>query len=145
MAKPLGAKSRVIREFIAAHPGMGNTELAETINFSDAAKEEEISVTASEVSAQRQALKKLAEKAAPAEMVEFTPPYEPAAAAEPRARKKPGPRPTAAITAAPALPSPAAQTDPVDLIDKVFDLAEESGGLEQLKRLVDRLAETQRV
>ena len=57
-------------------------------------------------------------------------------------------RPKAASTPAPAetvhavtrsVPAPAVAS-PIDLIDKTFALAEECGGIEQLKRLVNRLA-----
>jgi hypothetical protein len=37
------------------------------------------------------------------------------------------------------VPAPAGAS-PIDLIDKTFALAEECGGIEQLKRLVNRLA-----
>lgn len=40
---------------------------------------------------------------------------------------------------APAAKTPKA-AGPVDLIDRVFGLAEECGGMGQLKRLVERLA-----
>ena len=42
MSKPLGPKSLLIRDAIKAHPHMGNTELAELINSSDARKDDKI-------------------------------------------------------------------------------------------------------
>ena len=58
MAKPLGPKSRLIREAIKAHSNMGNTELAELINASDARKEDRLEVTANDIAQQKTALKK---------------------------------------------------------------------------------------
>ena len=130
MAKPLGPKSRLIRDAIAAHPSLANKELAEFINSSPARKEDGIEVTPMDVAQQKQAMKKMG--------------FEPAA---PAPAKKRG-RPKAINTAAPA-PAPAPKTQkasgsPVDLIDKVFDLAKQSGGVVALKRLVDRIAEMEK-
>jgi hypothetical protein len=129
MAKPLGPKSKLIRDAIKAHPDLGNTELAEMINSSDARQHDKISVKASDIAAQRQAMKKQGKTA-------------PAAAG----KKKGGKQPPA--EAAPAKPEPpravapsAPAANPVALIDSVFDLARQCGGFEQLKKLVDRLAE----
>jgi hypothetical protein len=70
---------------------------------------------------QRQAMKRVEAKKVPA-----------ATAAQPagNGRRKPGPKPG----------SKPAGASPVDLIDKAFALAQECGGIDQLKRLVDRLA-----
>jgi hypothetical protein len=128
MAKPLGPKSRLIREAIKAHLNMGNTELAELINASDARKEDRLEVTANDIAQQKTALKK---KGAVVATV----------------AKKRG-RPKTVSTPAPAetvhavtrsVPAPVVAS-PIDLIDKTFALAEECGGIEQLKRLVNRLA-----
>src|SRR5262245_85427 len=133
MAKPLGPKSLLIREAIRAHPDKGNTDLAELINSSDARKEDKIKVQPGDIAAQRQARKKAGE-AVPAE-------------ARKGGRKKGGPKGRhsagAQASAAPAKqgrPAAAATASPVDLIDRVFGLAEACAGMEQLKRLADRLA-----
>lgn len=134
MAKPLGPKSLLIREAIKAHPRMGNTELAELINSSDARKEDKISVKPGDIAAQKQAMKKAGETV-------------PAATG---GRKKGGRRRAASQPAtSPAVqPRPAAaaspSASPVDLIDKTLDLAAQAGGVAALKRLVDRLADMQR-
>jgi hypothetical protein len=126
MAKPLGAKSLLIRDAIKAHPKMGNTGLAKLINSSDARKEDKIEVKAADVAQQRQAMKKLAEG--------------PAATAALKPKKKPGTKPKAAIAnAAPATTK--AQASPADVIDGVLTLAKKCGGLGELKRLVDRMAQ----
>jgi hypothetical protein len=126
MAKPLGPKSALIREAIQANPGVGNGELAEKINSSEAAREAEIEVTSADVAQQRQRLKTVGGgkkgkgKAAPKK----------AARAAGNGR-----------TSAP--PAPARQAGLVELLDRVFSLAQECGGLPELKRLVDRLAQAQ--
>jgi hypothetical protein len=56
MAKPLGEKSRVIRQAIADHPDVGNTALAEMLNKKHAM----LDIKAPDVGNQRTALKKLA-------------------------------------------------------------------------------------
>jgi hypothetical protein len=48
-AKPLGDKARLIRDAIHAHPSLGNKELAEMINASDARKEDRIDVKRSDI------------------------------------------------------------------------------------------------
>jgi hypothetical protein len=121
MAKPLGEKSRIIREAITAHPRMGNTKLAEDINLSLAGKEDGFEVTPQDVAKQKQAMKKLGK--APA-------------ASSPA--KKPGGKPNAPTNAVPAPTK--AKAAPADVIDGVFSLAKQCGGLEELKRLVDRMA-----
>lgn len=129
MAKPLGEKSALIREAITANPDTGNTELAAMINGSDARKLDKIKVTAQDVAAQRQALKKAGGLPAGRN-----------GAARKRGRKPGRKRASATVApaAAPALARPKA--GPVELIDRVFDMADECGGLDQLKRLVNRLA-----
>jgi hypothetical protein len=124
MAKPLGAKSLLIREAINTHPKMGNTALAKLIMGSDARKEDKLKVKASDVAQQRQAMKKLAES--------------PAATAARKPKKKPGPKPKGAANAAPAPTK--GRISPADVIDGVLTLAKKSGGLDELKRLVDRMA-----
>jgi hypothetical protein len=125
MAKPLGAKSLLIRDAIKAHPKLGNKGLAELINSSDARKQDKIVVKASDVAQQRQAMKKLAEG--------------PAATAALKTKKKPGPKPKA-VTAN-AAPAPTkGMASPADVVNDVFTLAKKCGGLDELKRLVDRLA-----
>jgi len=137
MAKPLGPKSLLIRDAIKAHPHMGNTELAELINSSDARKEDKIKVAPGDIAAQKQAMKKAGDT--------------PTAATKPagNGRRKPGRKPgrKAAPEAAASTPAPASQrpqASPVELIDKALDLAQQCGGLAALKKLVDRLADMQR-
>lgn len=135
MAKPLSLKSKVIRHALAAHLQMGNKALAERLNGDPAHATSGVTVKASDVAQQKQALKATG----------FT--HGPTAAAEQKRRgRKPGsknkPRavaPAAArVTAGPVL-APAA-VSPVDLIDRVFVLAEQCGGMGQLRRLVEKLA-----
>jgi hypothetical protein len=98
------------------------------INASDARKHDGVKVTPFEVAEQRQKLKKLEKAATP-----------PAAAGRKRGRPKAKAKaatPAARVTA----PAPKRAAGPVDLIDRLFDFADECGGMGQLKRLVDRLA-----
>jgi hypothetical protein len=90
------------------------------LNEAGERKSDKIKVTPQDVAMHRQAMKRAHAKKVPA-----------AAAAQPagNGRRKPGPRPGR---------KPAAS--PVDLIDKAFALARECGGIDQLKRLVDRIA-----
>jgi hypothetical protein len=144
MAKQLSAKSTVIRDAIAANPDLGNTDLATLINGSAARKQDKITVTATDVNNQKQALKAMAETAA-----KKSPTPEPAPAAKPQLtrtgtpRKKPGRKPGyKKPVAAPVAVAgkPAKVTSAVDVVEGVFGLAEQVGGMNQLKRLVDRLA-----
>src|SRR5258707_1219876 len=106
--------------------------------------DDKISVKPGDVAQQKQAMKKSA-KAEPT----AAPPPGPAASKP--ARKKPGRKPGRKV-AAPVVPAGqpvavsaprSATASPVDLIDSVFGLAQQCGGIEQLKRLVDRLAQVQ--
>lgn len=125
MAKPLGPKSRLIRQAISANPQKGNTELAEMLSAAKERKEDKITVTAQDVAQQRQAMKK--------------------AGAWSAGKKRGRPRAAAQTSPAKQAPPPAApSSSPVDLIDKTFDLAKQCGGVAALKKLVDRLAEMQR-
>ena len=65
-----------------------------------------------------------------------------APAAKPAAKKRGRPKGGVKAKAPEAAPkaAPVRQISPVDLIDRLFDFAEECGGMGQLKRLVDRLA-----
>jgi hypothetical protein len=124
MAKPLGEKSRLIRDAIKAHPKTGNTALAKLINGSDARKEDKIEVTASDVNQQKQAMKKLAKV-----------PKAKTAGGKEKAPKKPAGKPNAA-------PAPKkGGTTPADLLDNVYLLGGQCGGMNELKRLVERLAQ----
>ncbi len=122
MAKPLGPKSAMIREAIQASPRAENGDLATQINDSAAAKAAGIEVTAAEVSQQRQRMKKAGKKG------------------KGKAKAKKTAR-AAGNGRAAASKAPARQAGPVELIDRVFSLAQECGGLKALQRLVDRLAE----
>jgi len=132
MAKPLGPKSLLIRDAIKAHPNKGNKEIAELINDSHDRMDDKIKVTPQDVAQQKQAMKKAGESPAPS-------------AAGNGGGKRGGRRAAGAqaTTAPAALPRTAAaaspSANPVDLIDKTLDLAQQCGGLAALKRLVDRL------
>jgi hypothetical protein len=136
MAKPLGEKSRIIRTAIKAHLETGNTELAEIINAAAARKEDGITVTAQDINQQKQALKKLSETASVTATT--APPTSEQPAPKKRGRK-PGikSKPKTVPSSEPA-PRPRAAT-PADLVDRVFLLARQCGGMGELKRLVDRL------
>ncbi len=138
MAKPLGQKSLVIRQAITAHPDKGNTAIAEMLNDADERMDDKIKVTAQDVAAQKQAMKKAGATATPAPA--------PAEPATKPARKKPGRKPgRPAAPAAPAAAAPRpAGTNPVDLIDQTLELASRAGGVGELKKLVDRLADMRR-
>lgn len=121
MAKPLSDKSRIIRETIGANPDMGNAQLAELINSADDRQDDKIRVTAAEINNQKQILKKAARTATK--------------------KGRPAKTPKAAAPEAPAAPAAKQAGGPVELIDRLFDLAGDAGGMEKLKRLVDRLHE----
>jgi len=136
MAKPLGPKSLLIRDAIKAHPKMGNTELAELINSSDARQEDKIKVKPGDIAQQKQAMKKAGDAPAPAATGE--------SGKKKGRRGRPRRADAQASTALAAQPRPAAASpsaSPVDLIDKALDLALQCGGLAALKKLVDRLAD----
>jgi hypothetical protein len=137
MAKPLGPKSLLIRNAIQANSGKGNTELAKMLNDAAERKTDKIKVTAQDVAAQRQAMKKpgAAKVAAAA-----TKPAAPASKPAGNGRKKPGRKQGKKPAAAPRQAASTAAASPVDLIDRTLALAQECGGVEQLKRLVDRIA-----
>ncbi len=141
MAKPLGPKSLLIRQAITAHPDKGNTELAELLNDSHDRMDDKIKVTAQDVAAQKQAMKKPGATATPAATASAEPATKPAGNGRRKPGRKPGRKPAAAGPAAATRAAEAsASASPVDLIDKAFALAQECGGIEHLKRLVDRLA-----
>jgi hypothetical protein len=158
MAKPLGQKSRIIREAIHNHPDKGNTAIAEMLNDSADRLDDKLTFTATDVSQQRTALKNLgksASGAAPAPATQeaateatpargdATPASQPEAPAPKRRGRKAGRKPkarTAANDAPAPAPRPAGHSRPVEVLGKVFDLAKECGGFVELKLLVDRLA-----
>jgi hypothetical protein len=137
MAKELSEKSKVIREAIAANPDLGNTDLASLINAADARKKDKIAVTATDVNNQKQALKAMGGKKA-AEPKAVAP--APNLTRNGAPRKKPGRKPGHKATAAPVA-APAKQASVVAVVDQVFTLANQVGGMEQLRRLVERLAQ----
>ena len=142
MAKPLGPKSLLIRQAITAHPDKGNTDLAKMLSSAPERKANKIKVSAQDVAAQRQAMKK------PGATATLPPAPAPAAEPAPKAagngRQKPGRKPGRKPAAAATRPAATSSSSPVDLIDKTFALAQECGGLTALKKLVDRLADVQR-
>src|SRR5947209_17143549 len=131
MAKPLGPKSLVIRQAISAHPDKGNKDIAELINDSQDRLDDKIKVTPQEVAMQKQAMKKVRGDATPS------------AAGKGGGKKGGRPRQAAAEPQATPAQRPAS-AGPVDLIDRTLELAILCGGLPQLKRLVERLADMQR-
>ncbi len=120
MAKTLGLKSRLIRQAISDNPDKGNTELAQMLSGAKERKDDKIKVTPQDIAQQRQAMKK--------------------AGALPTTGKKRGRPPRAAQVTAKSATSPP-PANPVDLIDKTIDLAQQYGGVAALKRLVDRLTD----
>jgi hypothetical protein len=122
MAQPLGPKSILIREAITANPDKGNTELAAFLNDADDRKTDKIKVTAQDVASQKQAMKKAGVNL-------------PVATHPKKRGRKPG-----SVNAAKPVAAVARASSPIDLIDRTFALAQECGGIDQLKRLVDRLA-----
>jgi hypothetical protein len=133
MAKPLGPKSLLIRNAIQANSGKGNTELATMLNDAAERKADKIKVTAQDVATQRQAMKKPgAARAARA----ATKPAATAAKPAGNGRRKPRNKPAAATRQTASI----AAANPVDLIDRTLALAQACGGVDQLKRLVDRIA-----
>ncbi len=135
MAKPLGPKSLLIRDAIKAHPKKGNKEIAELINDSHDRMDDKIKVTPQDIAQQKQAMKKAGTAPAATRKVGGKKGGRQAAGAQ--ASPAPAAPPRAAATAAPS-------ANPVDLIDKALDLAQQCGGLATLKKLVDRLADMQR-
>lgn len=127
MAKPLGPKTILIREAIAAHPDKGNTDLAEMINSSDARKEDKIKVTAQEVASQKQAMKKSAAM--------------PAKPAAKKASRKPVSAavevPAASVVAVPpvAVPAPPGPADVFPHIEAIKEAVRKLGA-DQVRRIV---------
>jgi hypothetical protein len=124
MAKPLGAKSLLIREAIMAHPKMGNTRIAATLNGHEARKTDKFEFKAQDVAQQKVAMKK-------------------AAGGTTRRRKrksavKPAP---AAATATRKATTSHEHKNPIVLVERVFALARDCGGMGALKDLVVLLAE----
>src|SRR5437899_3132260 len=135
MAKPLGPKSKLIREAISANPGKGNTELAEMLNGAAERKTDKIKVTANDVAQQRQAVKNLGG----AKPAAATASAKPGVNGRKKPDRKPGKKPAAPATVRTA--SASAQASPIDLIDRTLELAGQCGGVGALKRLVDKIAE----
>src|SRR4051794_25553634 len=126
MAKPLSPKSKLIREALKANPKLGNADPAKLINSSDARKEDKIKVTATDVGNQKQALKAM--NATARKKAKSPKPATSMAANKPQAAR------------AQSMNGATKAAGPVELIDRVFDLAEQCGGLAQLKKLVDRIS-----
>ena len=131
MAKPLGPKSTLIRQAIKSNPDLGNAEIAHLINGSDEAKKGKIEVKPADVAQQKQAMKKAGET--------LTAPT--ADGGKKQGRRK-GVRRGGRKAAAPRAQAQGSG-NPAELLDRVFGLAQECGGIGTLKRLVDRMAELQ--
>jgi hypothetical protein len=143
MAKPLGAKSILIREAIKANPKLANKELAEKLMESKDRADDKITVTPSDIAQQKQQMKVAGRNGkAPAPPKVSAPVAKPSPATVSVKGKRGRPRKVAALVKVPAVSSPstAASVSPVDLIDSVFSLASQCGGVASLKKLVDRLA-----
>jgi hypothetical protein len=119
MAKPIGPKSQLIRQALRDHPDKANKELAQMLNAAPERKADKIKVHAGDVAMQKQAMKRLD-------------------SARPKAKR--GRRAGKVARPGTAMAGRGAQASPVDVIDKTFALAEECGGFEKLKSLVDRLS-----
>jgi hypothetical protein len=127
MARTLSPKSKLIREALKANPKLGNADLAKLINSSDARKGDKIKVTATDVGNQKQALKAM--NATARKKAKAHKPAASTAANKPQAAR------------AHSMNGATKSVSPVDLVERVFDLAEQCGGLAQLKKLVDRISE----
>jgi hypothetical protein len=131
MAKPLGDKSRIIRAAITGNPDKGNKALAALLNDSQDRKNDNLTFAPEDVAKQKQAMKKPgALKVSAGSGVAQTG----------KPRKKPGRKPNAARAANAAPASRTVQATTLDLIDGVLTLANQCGGIGELKRLVDRMA-----
>lgn len=165
MAKSLSPKSRVIREAIVRSPDLGPRALAQLINSDEAREVDRVRVTPNEVAQQQLAMQKPGAAVPPPppppaaveeEPEEHMPTPEPGPrrAARPRAarppketpsvnepKETPAARPPKERAAKPPKePAASRSHSAIELIDRVFVLADECGGLVELKRLVDRLA-----
>lgn len=146
MAKPLGAKSLLIRAAIQAHPDKGNKNIAELLNDSHDRMDDKIEVTPQDVAQQKQQMKKpgatmpaAAQTPTPEPANGVPAPESPVPAKRGRPKGSLGKPKKAVVAPAPkAAPSSAS---PADLIDRVFALAEQCGGFKALQRVVNRLAE----
>ena len=139
MAKPISAKSLLIRQAIISHPDKTPKEVAEALNDSHDRMDDKLKFTPNDISQQKQAMKKpgattTSAAAAPAETAPKP------ANGRKKPGRKPGRQPAAVAAAAAPRPATVASGSPVDLIDRTFALAQECGGMAELKRLVDRLA-----
>jgi hypothetical protein len=124
----------VIRDALAESPGLRTADLVEALNDHTDRLDDKLSFSEGDVLAVRKTMKKSrqAPTISPATPEAVPEPPAPVEVAPPKQTK---PRRIESETSA---------TSPVDLIDKVFDLAKECGGIDQLKRLVDRIAEIRR-
>src|SRR4051794_17239055 len=109
---------------------MDNAELAALLAGRHSALD--IGFKPGDIAAQRQALKKLAGNGDEDEGADEGWGQEEAPPAQPGS-------PAARATESPGTPAPVA--DPTAVVDRVFDLARDCGGWENLRRLVDRLAD----
>jgi hypothetical protein len=130
MARTLSPKSVLIREALKANPKLGNADLAKLLNSSDARKEDKIKVTATDVGNQKQALKAM--NATARKKAKAPKPATSKAANKPQAAR------------AQSMNGATKAAGPVDLVERVFDLADQCGGFAQLKRLVGRLSAVRR-
>jgi hypothetical protein len=123
MAKPLGEKSRIIRDAITANPKLGNTKVAALLNGHDDRKKDKLEFKAQDVAQQKVALKK-------------------AAGGPTRRKRKAAVKPVpAAATATLKATTSQEHKNPVALVERVFALARDCGGMGALKDLVVLLAD----
>ena len=101
---------------------MGKKEIAEILMDSNDRMDDKIKVTPQDVAQQKQQMKKVGTL--------------------PTGKKR-GRLPGSAQPKQPATSAPAtsAAASPIDLIDQTFHLAQQCGGIEQLRKLVERMAE----
>ena len=85
MAKPISAKSLLIRQAVTAHPDKTPKEIAELLNDSHDRMDDKLKFTPNDISQQKQAMKKPGATVAPAAA--------PAATKPANGRKKPGRKP----------------------------------------------------
>jgi hypothetical protein len=163
MAKPLSPKSKAIRKALTTHPHKGNTALAEFLNDSQDRLDDRFTFTAQDVANQRTQLKKTGVPSEEAPVAKAEPAPEPAAPVSTPAPKavvvsepahdmtrngspkkkpgrKPGPKPA---KIAPKTAPVQARKGAADVIDHVFAVAKQAGGLVELKRIVDTVMAVQ--
>lgn len=130
MARELSLKSSLIREAILANPDVKNKPLADQLNAAPERLDDKLKFVPNDVAQQRQILKKNGAIA-------------PKKLGRPKGSRN-GTRPQETPPISAPTPARSQHSNPVEMIDRLFDMAEEYGGFSELKRLVDRLAKVER-